>query len=1006
MDMEQTDRSNGGKKRAKKLIREEDGKTNLDRTKAKDKHKNQIVTEKKKQKRRRQDIKKNIVRIGTWNVNTLLRPGKVQEVAIELKRYKVDIAGLQEIRWSGEGKIDKGEYEIWYAGEKKQGYGGTAFLVQDKLKKKILQFKAINGRLSYIRVKFEPNNLSVINVYAPTEQANEEIKQEFYNELEKLYDEVPKRDTLIILGDFNAQVGRETCYREIANIHTIHEVTNENGEMLCNFATATNMFIMSTKFRHKKNHKITWMQPGTTDGNQIDHMLVKERSSNWINDVRSYRGTSLDTDHHLVIAKCKLKKNKIKQEKPQRKWNIEKLENEESRMQYNNEIEKGLRSWQPVNTVEDEWRRIKESVVKAAECTIGYKENRRKKHWFDEECEHKLEQKKLTRLQWIKTNLQVDLDIYKEKRREVNKLCKKKKKEWIENTLEEIEREARSNNTRPLYRHLKQNKKSRTTKIMEEEQWIKFFRDLYKDDPITDGQQEEQIEHEIENLEQIPTYEEVEETINKLKNNKATGTDQINAELIKEGGKDLHKTIHKLLVKIWNEEKMPEDWKMGMIMPIPKKGDLTKCTNYRGITLLNITYKILTSLLKERVTQHTETVIGNYQFGFRKGKSTSDALHIMKQITEKCYEYDIDIHILFIDFKQAFDQLIRTKIIQDLERIRTPQKLIKLVKMTMEKSKAIVLVGQNKTDSFEVNRGVRQGDALSALLFITSLDDIIRKVKNSGTINVKAVQIIAYADDVAIVARTRKELEETFTIIEEGAKEKGLTMNENKTKYMHCSRRKKVMYTGLRIMHYNFEEVQMYKYLGITIHRRDERINNKERIQTGYRAFYANKQLLRDKNLSKNTKLRVYKTIIRPIVTYAAEMANLTQKEEEQLKIFERKIIRIIMGPKKIGEDESRQLMNFEIDALLNGENIVRIIKAQRIRWYGHIHRMDSKDPVKIITGWNPTEGRPRGRPKARWKDQTENDIRLMRISDWKSLIKDRKGWRKIVEKAKSHQDL
>jgi hypothetical protein len=85
--------------------------------------------------------------------------------------------------------------------------------------------------------------------------------------------------------------------------------------------------------------------------------------------------------------------------------------------------------------------------------------------------------------------------------------------------------------------------------------------------------------------------------IEKLKNHKSPGIDQITAELIKAGGRTIRCAIHKLIISIWNREELPDEWKESIIVPIHKKEDKTDCNNYRGISLLTTTYKILSNIL-------------------------------------------------------------------------------------------------------------------------------------------------------------------------------------------------------------------------------------------------------------------------------------------------------------------------------------------------------------------------------------------------------------------------
>jgi hypothetical protein len=127
-----------------------------------------------------------------------------------------------------------------------------------------------------------------------------------------------------------------------------------------------------------------------------------------------------------------------------------------------------------------------------------------------------------------------------------------------------------------------------------------------------------------------PSAFEFELAIEKFKSHRSPGIDQIPAELIKAGGRTIRCAIHKLIIAIWNEEELPEVWKESIIVPIYKKGDKTDCSNYRGISLLLIIYKILSNILLSRLIPYAEEIIGDHQCGFQHDRSTTD--HIILSI--------------------------------------------------------------------------------------------------------------------------------------------------------------------------------------------------------------------------------------------------------------------------------------------------------------------------------------------------------------------------------------
>jgi hypothetical protein len=133
-----------------------------------------------------------------------------------------------------------------------------------------------------------------------------------------------------------------------------------------------------------------------------------------------------------------------------------------------------------------------------------------------------------------------------------------------------------------------------------------------------------------------------------------------------------------------------------------------------------------------------------------------------------------------------------------------------------------------------------------------------------------------------------------------------------------------------------------------------------------------------------------------------AETWTLTVAEENALRMFERKIIRRIYGP-VMENNVWRIRYNEEINTLLKGEDIVRFIKSQRIRWLGHVERMEDNAMPKRMLREGLYCKRRKERPRMRWLDDVESDLKKMEVKGWKEKMRDREQWRLVVEEAKVH---
>ena len=209
--------------------------------------------------RQRPGCKEKELIFGTWNVRTIFRTGGLLSLLSQLNEYRIAITALQETRWmQGKDIMHMKSHTLCYSGkEKGVRKFGVAFVVERNMERNVLDFKAIDERICVLRIKTIFQNMSLINVHAPTEEKEESEKEAFNQKVEETYDSCPSNAIKIVLGDWNGKVGREDIYQGLIGRHIIHLNCNNNRQRLLDFAAAKNMVLSSTCFPHKEIHKQT-----------------------------------------------------------------------------------------------------------------------------------------------------------------------------------------------------------------------------------------------------------------------------------------------------------------------------------------------------------------------------------------------------------------------------------------------------------------------------------------------------------------------------------------------------------------------------------------------------------------------------------------------------------------------------------------------------------------------------------------------------------------------------
>jgi len=965
-------------------------------------------------RRHQLDLRKSI-RMATWNVLTLAKDGYREAMARELARLDIDVACLTEARLTNSGKeIVEGHTFLHSGGT--QHHHGVCLILSPKVKHSLKAWEPISDRLLAARLSHRHGYLTILVPYAPTDDTSDADKDSFYDLLEGAIRNVPPHDQLVVAGDFNAVTGSDRSgFEEVVGPFGSGS-PNDNSARFLTLCALLGLSAVGSWFRRTNVRRWTWISNDGRTLKELDHFLTRRRQD--FKSYRVFRGAECpaNTDHRLVIAQVSIDLCSATR-RPGAKPAIdsERLANDCAlQATFAVAVQNRFAALADhSDDVEQSWRRIRDNLVDIGMTVAGPKK-RSSKPWLSSEADNIISLKRAA------VNRGDNAERNRLKRAFQAKA--QEDREWYYNNIaSNAEAALQRNDMKPIYRAVKLisgklnvsqgtfPRKADGLMCKSEEEallrWTEYYSTALNHPPAQSCRDLGSAATLATDSNRIPvdapTLDEVRKAIGKLKNGRSPGSDGITAELLKYSVQTTAQLLVRLFTSVWRTGRVPAEWRDGIIVSIYKgKGARAECGSHRPITLLSVPGKVFAHVLLARLEPLLAESRRPQQSGFTSGRSTADAILALRLLSDLHREFSQPLYVAYVDLKSAFDSVDREALWKAVRGIGAPTILLNLIQDLYSQTNSMVRLGKHLSPSFQTRSGVRQGCVLAPALFCRAMDWIMdRAMSNCGvTISGDHISDADYADDIAAIEGGLADITRTLENIEAASSELGLHISWSKTKVQNIGAGQPA--ADLVINGQTVEGVQSFVYLGSSISSADgSRSEQLRRIGIAAGNMNNLECIWRRPTLLLATKLRLYMTLIVPILLYASETWTSTKADLSHLQAFHMRCQRRILGTRWF-----HKVTNADIARQTGLPHIGDIIQKRRHALFGHVVRMDPQAPAhvslklcrdiamgrRVPPGWK----RPRGRPRTTWSDQLRKDSGKPVSTLW-TRAQDRLLWRR-----------
>ncbi|RZB60259.1 LINE-1 retrotransposable element ORF2 protein [Glycine soja] len=866
-----------------------------------------------------------------------------------------------------------------------EAYLVEEIIVDKEWKKDVVDVRRVGDRIIVLKLVVGQDTFNVISGYAPQVGLAEHFKVKFWEDLEGVLQDIPQGEKVFLGGDLNGHVG--SVARGFEGVHGGFGLGEMNGEgkSILEFSEALDLSIANTWFKKREEHLITYKSGGTCS--QIDFFLIRKSDRKYCLNCKVIPGESLTTQHRVLVMDVRIRdraKRRSPLVAPRIKWWHLKGEKQGIFQQ------KIWEGWcgQSLGSANDMWNKMSQEIIKVAKETLGesrgFGPRGKESWWWNENVQSKVRVKKECFKEWSRCRNSETWDKYKIARNETKKAVSEARAQAFDGLYQAL---GTRDGERSIYRLAKgRERKTRDldqVKCVKDEEgkvlvhekdikerWKAYFHNLFNDrygydSSSLDTREEDRNYKYYRRIQK----QEVKEALKRMSNGKAVGPDNIPIEVWKTLGDRGLEWLTELFNEIMRSKRMPEEWRRSTLVPIYKnKGDIQNCANYRGIKLMSHTMKLWERVIERRLRK--ETQVTENQFGFMPGRSTMEAIYLLRRVMEQYRMAQQDLHLIFIDLEKAYDRVPREILWKALEKKGVRVAYIRAIQDMYDRVSTSVRTQGGESDDFPITIGLHQGSTLSPYLFTLILDVLTEQIQEI------APRCMLFADDIVLLGESREELNERLETWRRALETHGFRLSRSKSEYMECkfNKRRRVSNSEVKIGDHIIPQVTRFKYLGSVIQDDGEIEGDvNHRIQAGWMKWRKASGVLCDAKVPIKLKGKFYRTAVRPAILYGTECWAVKSQHENKVGVAEMRMLRWMCG--KTRQDKIR---NEAIRERVGVAPIVEKMVENRLRWFGHVERRPIDSVVRRVDQMERRQTiRGRGRPKKTIREVIKKDLEI-----------------------------